>query len=112
MVKGVRFIRCVGLQDRAGSHLHRRIGHERNSGRSRVSPVVGSVSQGGTMATYWGGKQFVSEIRPFLETCEADLLIGHLRRYWPNKLLRDLLFCGDDETVKVALLCLTLTGTM
>ena len=51
------------------------------------------------MATYSCGKKFVSEIRPFLETCEADLLIGHLRRYWPNKLLRDLLFCGDDETV-------------
>ena len=112
MVKGVRFTRCVGLQDRAGSHLHRRIGHERNSGRSRVSPVVGSASQGGTMATDWCGRKFVSEIRPFLETCEADSLIGHLRKYWPNKLLRDLLFCGDDETVKVALLCLSLTGTM
>ena len=64
------------------------------------------------MATDWCGRKFVSEIRPFLETCEADLLIGHLRRCWPNKLLRDLLFCGDDATVKVALLCLSLTGTM
>ena len=64
------------------------------------------------MATYSCGKKFVSEIRPFLETCEADLLIGHLRRYWPNKLLRDLLFCGDDETVKVVLLCLSLRATM
>ena len=64
------------------------------------------------MATYWRDREFVSEIRPFLETCEADSLIGHLRKYWPNTLLRDLLFCGDDETVKVALLCLSLTGTM
>ena len=64
------------------------------------------------MATYWCGRKFVSEIRPFLEACEADLLIGHLRSNWPNKLLRDLLFCGDDEAVKVALLCLSLMGTM
>ena len=40
------------------------------------------------------------------------MLIGHLRRCWPNGLLQDLLLCNDDETVKVALLCLSLTGTM
>ena len=64
------------------------------------------------MAANGRGRRFVSEIRPFLETREADLLIGRLWRYWASQLPRDLLFCGDDETVKVVLLCLSLRATM
>jgi len=36
----------------------------------------------------------------------------YLQRYWPNRALRGLLSCGHDDAVKLALVCLSLAGTM
>ncbi|HOA72494.1 MAG TPA: tetratricopeptide repeat protein [Phycisphaerae bacterium] len=64
------------------------------------------------MATYSSDQQFVELMRPILETGDFELLARHIRREWPNSALRELLFCENEDAVKVALFCLSLTGTM
>lgn len=64
------------------------------------------------MAAYASDREFVQLIRPVLETGDFELLAHHVQRRWPNARLRELLFCGYDDATKVALFCLSLTGSM
>lgn len=64
------------------------------------------------MTTYSAEREFVELLRPILETGDFELLVRHIQRRWPSAKLRDMLFCGYDDASKVALFCLSLTGTM
>jgi tetratricopeptide (TPR) repeat protein len=64
------------------------------------------------MATYSADREFVQLLRPILETGDFELLVRHIQRRWPCSKLCDMLFCGYDDATKVALFCLSLTGTM
>jgi len=57
-------------------------------------------------------REFVAQVGELLETSNTEDLICHLRCYWPNDRLLELLDCGRDDAVKMALLCLALMGTM
>lgn len=64
------------------------------------------------MATYSTDREFVNLLRPILETGDFELLVRHIQREWPNSRLRELLFCENDDAIKVALFCLSLIGKM
>ena len=64
------------------------------------------------MVSYTHGREFVRQVRPFLERCDAEALARYLRRDWPNERLCSLLGCGHDDAVNVAVVCLSLMGTM
>lgn len=64
------------------------------------------------MATYSSDREFVNVIRPILESGDFERLIRHVQREWPNSSLREMLFSGNDDAIKVALFCLSLTGKM
>jgi len=61
---------------------------------------------------YAHGQEFVRQVRPILERHDGEGLVAHLSRYWPNDRLRGLLTCGNEDAEKMALVCLSLTGTM
>lgn len=61
---------------------------------------------------YTQGREFVCDVRPLLERKDADALAHHVRRYWPNGSLLRLIDSGHDDAKKVALFCLSVTGTM
>lgn len=62
--------------------------------------------------SYADGQKFVRQVRPILERKDADPLVRCLNRHWSGNRLRHLLSCGHRDAAKVALLCLSLTGTM
>lgn len=64
------------------------------------------------MTTYSAERHFVELLRPILEAGDLELLAGHIHREWPNSKLRQLLFSGCEDAVKVSLFCLSLSGTM
>jgi len=64
------------------------------------------------IVSYTHGREFVRQVRPVLERRDAEALARYLRRDWPNERLRSLLECGHDDAVRVAIVCLSLTGTM
>lgn len=58
------------------------------------------------------GREFVSQIRPYLERHDPEGLLRHLERHWPVDQLRLLLETQNTEAIKVALVCLSMTGDM
>jgi tetratricopeptide (TPR) repeat protein len=62
--------------------------------------------------SYSHGREFVEQVRPFLEKQDAEGLVRFLRRYWPHSDLRELLTCGHDDATKVAAVCLSVIGTI
>lgn len=64
------------------------------------------------MAMSSSDREFVDLVRPILETGDFELLLYHIERQWPNSRLRRLLACENTDATKVALFCLSLTGTM
>jgi tetratricopeptide (TPR) repeat protein len=61
--------------------------------------------------SYTHGREFVAQVRPFLEARDVEGLLRHLHAYWPGDRLRGLLHCHHDEAAKVALACLSLVGS-
>ena len=62
--------------------------------------------------SYGQGQEFVRQVRPMLERCDTESLIEYLARRWPPQQMVGLLRCGDPDTVKTALVCLGMAGTM
>ena len=62
--------------------------------------------------SYGQGPEFVRQVRPMLERCDTESLIEYLARRWPPQQMVGLLRCGDPDTVKTALVCLGMAGTM
>lgn len=62
--------------------------------------------------TYSQGWEFLCQVKPILERHDLDAFADHIRRFWPRESLVELLDCGLEDAVKVALLALSLTGTM
>jgi tetratricopeptide (TPR) repeat protein len=54
--------------------------------------------------------QFVSTVRPLLEQQDLQGLVGLLEERWTCDQIAHLLMTGDDDTRKVAALCLSLVG--
>lgn len=61
--------------------------------------------------TYTLGREFASELRPIVERYDGQAVADYLQQYWPAPRLVELLSCGHDEAVKIALLGLSLIGT-
>jgi tetratricopeptide (TPR) repeat protein len=62
--------------------------------------------------SYSHGREFLDEVRPILEQHDTALLARYLAVHHPHDNLRDLLATGHDEAVKMALVCLSVTGDM
>lgn len=62
--------------------------------------------------SYRHGQEFIGQVRPMLERCDIDGLVGFLSQFWPPSQLVGLLCCGDRDATHTALICLALTGTM
>ena len=62
--------------------------------------------------TYTHGREFVRETLGILQLGHGPALLNHLARRWPREQLCALLACGHEDAAKVALLGLSLTGTM
>lgn len=60
--------------------------------------------------TYSHGREFLAQIRPYLQAGDAEALLRFVNTYWPDDTLRDLLFCGHDQCRSAVLLVLTLIG--
>lgn len=58
------------------------------------------------------GQEFVSAIRPILEQRDPWVLLEHLERNVTIGQLRALLYCEDQDAVKVAVFCFAWLGTM
>jgi tetratricopeptide (TPR) repeat protein len=54
--------------------------------------------------------QFVSAVRPLLETQNVQGLVGLLKDRWSCDQIASLLLCDDEDARKVAALCLALVG--
>lgn len=61
------------------------------------------------MDTYSCSRQFVDELRPVLESGDADLLVRRLHDY-PSATLREFLSYGSQDAAKVALFCMSFVG--
>lgn len=62
--------------------------------------------------TYAHGREFVAQVRPILERGDADGFRQFLWKTWPAERLREVLTCGHDDAVRIALAGLGFTGTM
>jgi tetratricopeptide (TPR) repeat protein len=60
--------------------------------------------------SYAAGREFVEDIRPFLDRHDLDGLLQRLCNCWPNEQLEEMLHCGCDDARKAALLCLSFEG--
>lgn len=62
--------------------------------------------------SYSHGREFVEELRPLLECGDVDAFVRHLRDRWPAEQLCEILNCGHEDAVHVALVGLSFVGTM
>ncbi|MEP0842781.1 MAG: tetratricopeptide repeat protein [Phycisphaerae bacterium] len=60
--------------------------------------------------SYSHGREFVEQARPLLESKDAAAFARFLRRYWPPSMLLELLNCGHEDAVCMALAGLSLIG--
>lgn len=58
------------------------------------------------------GRLFVRQVRPILERHDVDALVCFLERHWPGECLGELIAGDHEDAIKVALVGLSLTGTM
>ncbi len=61
--------------------------------------------------SYSHGREFVEQVRPFLEKQDPHGLVRFLSTYWSRHQVRGLLGCGHTDAMKAAAACLALTGT-
>lgn len=61
---------------------------------------------------YSHGREFADQARVILESKDHHAFVHFLEKYWPAKQLRELLTCGYDDAVNIALVGLSLIGEM
>ena len=81
------------------------------TGGSDETTGDGSRGESRMSVSYSHGREFVAQVRPFLEARDFDGLVRHLHAYWSGRMLRGLLHCGHEDAAKVALVCIALTGS-
>lgn len=62
--------------------------------------------------SYSHGREFVEQVRPFLERVDIEGLVQHLHQFWPPDSLKALLRCGHEDAACMALAGLSVVGRM